>query len=211
MLDVPPIILVFYALAFLGGVATLPIIAWGLGGLLPAFLAEPLANALFALAFLGIGDPTIEQTKTGEYVVRPGDSDVEPESCWRQWAFARFALAVDLDDDAWGDLPINPSDVETEPVTAASVGEVSGMIRGGIKSFVPIGNSPRYYLPVGNLLSVFDRAGGAKLAFDAGSTAEKEHGGDTNQYSPKMRLMGHIVFAVLGAGMGFLFFLGGGA
>jgi len=206
----PLFVAVLLGLSFLAGVATIPILAYGAGGLLPAFLAEPIATGLFATAFLGIRDPVLEQTATGEYELRPAE-DEEPVAYWRRWAFCRFAVAADLDEAAWGELSVNPRDVESEPISgAAGIAEVADAVRGGIKSFVEIGNSPEYYLPTGQVLSKFQHAGGLELAFKAASTAEKEHGGDTNQYSAKLRLMGHIVFAVLGAGMGFVFFVGGG-
>lgn len=208
ILSLPPVILLMFILTFIGGLATIPILAYGVGDLLPGFIAEPLANILLILACFGMQNPTLEQTESGEYVITEGEGDLNPEEYWSRFALSRFGITAQMTEAAWNTLALDPRDIDTELISGASGwAKVATLSRGGKQWCTKLGQRAAFVLPIGQVLSVFQNSAGLGLAVDAAAQGEKEHGGDTSSFSPKMRLMGGVLFTAMGLGMGVFFFV----
>lgn len=206
---IPPFILIMFLMAFVAGIATIPLVAYGLGGMLPGFVAEPMANLLLTLAFFGMDAPTLHQTETGEYEFVDGGGSGEPAEYWTRFAMSRFGITAAMTDGAFSTLAVDPRDVETETIGGErDLGVVATLNRGGKQWFMELGVSAQVVLPIGQVLSKFQNSAGLDLAVDAAAQGEKEHGGDTSSFSPKMRLMGGALFTFMGLFAGvFVFYL----
>lgn len=201
-------------LGFLLGVGLVPILMLGIGRGLPAFLAEPLANANLVVSAFGADGLRFHQTEDDKYEAVPAsaDGDLEPQSYWTRLAMARFAISFESTKRAFEDLAVDYNVVDVEPADPdlSTDGGKSraraAFERAGIGSYISLDSDADFWVPTGETLSLMEGGGGLRMAKEAISEALKEHGGNTKDIGPKWRVGGFVLFTFCGLGIGWVIF-----
>lgn len=198
----------FLAIMFVVGLATPWLIAWTIAGMLPSWLAEPLANLGLRVAFATPGAKILNYNKMGLYDIESVDREdndiANLERRWSGLAGSAFTICWDCTKDAFGNLS---RDIDVEKMYDRDDAELSDtratteIERGGFETFVDTSRSAKtadIHVLAGEYLSRFKGIGGARETQDAESAAMYDYAGDTSAESPKVRLAGAVIFALMG-------------
>lgn len=201
---------VAYLMGFGLGVGSIPLTAYLLSGDLPGMISEPLANLLMAATMFGAGRSTLHQTATGNYELRRASSDLGPQRHWSRFAGAPFGLTYAREDDAFGDLTadIHPEALEAEEkFNQKYIAEVD-IVRNGERSFANVAEDTAddILIKTGEFIAQLRDSAGLGIANTAHRNATEEHGGDSSDFGAKWMLIGMVLFAVMGLGMGWVVF-----
>lgn len=201
---------VAYLMGFGLGVGAIPLLAYLFRGDIPGFFAEPLANVLMAATMFGAGRSTLHQTATGQYELRQQSSDLGPQRHWSRFAGVPFGLTYERDEDAFGDLTANirPEALEAkEKFDQEHIAEVD-IVRNGERSFANVAEDTAddILIKTGEFIAQLRDSAGLGIANTAHRNATEEHGGDSSDFGAKWMLIGMVLFAVMGLGMGWVLF-----
>lgn len=206
----PFILFIIYALAFLFGLAFVPLLAMTVGPNLGAFIPERIANYLWIVSNLGVRRPVLEQLETDEYEVNRGERGLSPRSYWDRWALAPFGLTFEATREALA--PAVADDdmrAEVENLEFNARGESTVYLRRGPPGtdwYVHKRDLDGILVPIGQKLAELRDAASPDIGFEAYAEALKQYGGDTSQYGNRTLFIGTLVFVALGAGMGWVVF-----
>lgn len=206
------IIHVFYGLALLAGLMTIPLVAWVGGPSLPVKVAEPIANGLWKMVVIGTGRGLFNQRETGEYewrrATRTERDAMEPREYWFGWALGRVGITFEKTKRAFGtyvgDPPLEHLEAESKFPGKQATADCE---RGGKDWYIDLSADPaNIFVPIGEKLAELKGAGGAKEAEHAIAESKKEHGGDTSGYSMRLDAVASFVFLLTGIATGYVVF-----
>lgn len=209
----PIVLFLMYVIAFFIGLLFIPLFAYTIG---PSTgpIAEAIANLLWIVSNLSLRRPVLYQTETDEYKLIRGDPDTGPQSHWSRWAMAPFGVSFEPTREAFSDVVVPTSITNQIKNFVYAEDETTTDIdieRGGHKSYVSeddkkIAENDGVLVLIGEALSEVRHAAGQAIGLRAYSSGLEQYGGDTSGASNRTRLLGSIVFVVLGLGMGYVVF-----
>lgn len=197
---------VLMAIAGLLGLAFPWLLAWTIGPMLPARIAESLANVYLRIGFNTAGDKLLNYTDAGIYEIEAADRESPDDgqdfdaSHWTVFNGAWFAVGYDRVDDAFGGYA---RDIDPEAVAGTAVAgskHFADITRGAWDTFVDL--SRRYknadiHVLAGEFLSRFQGIGTTAETRRAQEAAMHDEAGDTNSHSALVRWGGAVTFFVL--------------
>lgn len=210
------LLIAFVSIVFIVGLATPWLIAWTLSGLLPSWIAEPLANLSLTVAFSTAGAKLLNFDDDGRYrveSVRREEVD-NADQKWTAFAGAPFTVGYECTERAFGrytrDIDIGDMYETAADPLDTKIRAVTDISRGGFETFVDTTHQAKQasiHVLAGEFLARLKGVGGARETQDAESAAMYKFGGDTSAESPKVRLVGAVIFALLGIGTAWLIFI----
>lgn len=205
-LGVPMLLLILYMLSFYVGLAFMPLFAWTIGPSLGSFIPERLANLIFIVSMVGVRRGVLEQQETDEYVIDRAEAGIQPLSYWKRWALAPFGITFEVTKQAFGSAAVDAEtreELENLHFDGDGTAVVPDLDRGEVDWYITKGDLKNEILvPIGQKLAELRNASGTDLSREAYAAALGKFGGDTSGSSNRLRLIGTIVFVVLGMGLG---------
>lgn len=204
----PTLAFILFLVAFIAGLAFIPLVAWTVGPMLPYFISEALANLLFVLSNLGVPTAVLEQQETDEYEFKHVDEDYEPQSYWNRWAGTRFGLTFEATEEAFEPTLIDDDHArELEHLEYTDDNATVDMDRGKNQAwFAHKSDIGKILVPIGQKLAELRDGAGPDIGIQAYAEALKDYGGDTSEYSNKTMIVGSFMFVGMGIMMGWIIF-----
>lgn len=206
-LGIPTVLLVLYVLSFVAGLAFIPLGAWTIFPSLGSFIPEGLANLTFIVSMLGVRRGIWEQQETDEYEIKRGSKELKPLSYWSRWALAPFGITFEATEQAFeADAIDDERRAGLENLEFGTDGTATTELERGDRTWFVTKADLKHdiLVPVGQKLAELRNASGTDLSREAYAAALGEHGGDTSGASNRLRLIGVLVFVVLGMGLGWV-------
>lgn len=196
----------FIAIVFVFGLGTPWLIAWTIAGMLPSWISEPLANLCLTVGFAAPGRKFLNYTDEGLYdieLVDPEEIDNDDRN-WTVFAGSAFTVGYECTKRTFGRVA---RDIHIADMYQTATEELPGnrtpteISRGGFQTFVDTTRRAKQasiHILAGEFLARFQGVGGARETQDAESAAMYKFGGDTSAESPRVRLVGAVIFALMG-------------
>lgn len=203
-----------FGFVFVLGVASVPLFAYVVGPSLPGFAAILLATAILAGPFAALRQVVLEQTEDNDYRFVPESKPAGDKTVWGKFAFATFGIAFEATDKAFESSGDGLSE-NLEPEGRLPNGEKyasSGLDRGGEDWYVELRDAVAdggevVSVKIGQALAPFRGAAGIRLGEEALTEALKNYGADTAGISDVTLYGFGLVFFLIGAGFGYMFFV----
>lgn len=189
----------------LAGIGIIPILGYGLPGVLPPLLAEPIANALWLVASIGLGPAELYQHADGSYEIRAADPDMEPVNHWGKFAGVPFVLNYERRQEIFGNYTEN---VATD-VLSTDGGLPGGLVeygpkRSGVKTAIDTKEvESGTVIRLHQVLERLQSACGVSEIDRAELDALTDHAGESG-LDGRTQMWGVIVMGLAGAVMGYL-------
>jgi len=205
--------LVVFVLLFTVGMVTLPLLGMISKGLLPAFLAEPLATNVWRVTLAGLDGGRLHQCVTDEYIVERRTGEGEPENFWSRIAGQPLGVSYDRTKEAFGDLAsqLDPQALQTDggDVTDLPGAKTPHTIeRGGHKTYLDTKADAGLFVQAAEVLATLKDSDGLDHVTEAEDQTMKEEAGDSRMET-KWRViycLGMAFFGISG-GVGVFFVL----
>lgn len=174
---------IVFAIGFMVGVAFIPFLAKAVGGIVPDFIAEPIANKVWMVALIAMGNVVIWQEESDEYTIHGvSREDFGPPNLWSRLMGTPIGISYARTKDALGDAgeKLDPSSL------VAGDGDLPGdrttmdnVERGGAKTFIEADEDHEagLYVRVGEYLSDLKDADGLDAVAKAKDETIKSEGG----------------------------------
>lgn len=205
---------ILFAIGALIGLAFIPLLAKTVGNLLPDFIGEALANRVWKVALVGLGNAVIWQEDSDEYTIQGvRRDDYQPPNAWSRLMGNPIAVSYTRTKEAFGDCveQLDPRALVTDgsggpPGDRAVKDSVE---RGGSKTFVEAedDSDAGLYVRVGEYASRLKDADGLDVISKAKDQTIKTEGGKGG-LSTMAKAIYWSTMAIVGTFLGiFMFFL----
>jgi len=198
------------AIAFVVGMAAIPLAALTVGRSLPHVIREPAAELILLLGALPFGRAVVEQQPDGSYAFVAEDNHDGPRRAWTRWLFSEIAVGVRVSDETWPDLSLPEETVSEWAKRTPKPGETApqaAIVRAGEPTFVPDIDYGDVVIPLAEPLSRLRDVAGVGEGYESEAAGIEEFGGDTGGFSGRAMLGGTLLFTLLGIVLGWVLFL----
>lgn len=205
----PPVVAISLAVAFVLGVAFIPGVAYTFGPGIPGFITEPLANLLWVLSLLNNGPMALNEEEDRNYTLIEGDEEWKPSGYWMRWALQPLAITFDKSKEVFGPYILDERQQRTwrEVGDTLEAGELVADGRGGVRGFVHRAELRNDILvDFAPPLERLSDLGGVRSSLEAWAETLEDKGGDTGGADIGWLMIGRIIMAAMGLGMGFVIF-----
>lgn len=185
-----------------------------LGGI--PYLSGFIGELYGTIGLKTLGPSTVHLTEDGEYEFRAANPGETAPELWTRLAGTAFAVSYEATERAFGNAVydssaqgFDPAEAETADGPTPQTMEIP-IEREGVKTFAEAdpGHGWRgIVIKAAEYFEKFVDTAGLDIVSEAESAELEDSGGDTGQHPAKVKLIGMIIFFLLGLPLGWVWFL----